>query len=124
MPACLQLLDDADGIAVPAPDVDRADQPVDVRVLGSLLLQGLEQADLLGMLAIALGHGDVAAVVEEDVADSPERTEHSLLSVPERAKAEPALEPGDADRGVVGRLDDRHHPLRPSVTPHQPMQSP
>ncbi len=104
----LKLANNACGIPVPAPDVDGADQAIDVGVLGPFLLERLEQTDCLGVLAVPLRHGHIAAVVQKNETYPPGCAELALLGIPKRCQAKAAVLPGSQDRGVVGRLDDGH----------------
>jgi len=60
----LQLMDDRDRVLVPAPDVDRPEQTIDVGIEPALFLERFAESNLLRIRAVALRHGDVAAGAE------------------------------------------------------------
>ena len=88
----LHLAGHLEGIFLEVPDVGGPDQLVDLRALSPSVTEGFEQAGFAGVLAVALGHGDVSAGIEEDIADLPWIAELAFLRIPDgrrRSRARP-----------------------------------
>src|SRR5208283_2130093 len=107
-PSRLKFLHDADSVTIPAPDVHRTNEQIYVRIFVALLFQRFEQADLLRINTVTLGHGDVAAVIEKYIAQPPRVTELPVLGVPLWRDGEQSVVPLDVDGGVVRCFDDCH----------------
>jgi len=59
-----QFVTEVDHDQVPIPNIRRADEPVDVRILLLLGSEGLERDILLCIFPVSLGHADIASLIE------------------------------------------------------------
>jgi hypothetical protein len=74
----------------------------------AFFFEGFEEAELLGVGAVAFRDGDVAAVFEKRVAHAALVAELAALRFPDGGDGEFLVETVHADGGIVGGFEDSH----------------